>query len=191
MILLIDNYDSFTYNLYHQIAAFYPNIKVVRNNKITLQEIETISPKAIVISPGPKRPEDAGICVEMIQALGPSFPIFGICLGLQALAVAYGGEVIRGPNCVHGKSSKIRHEKKGLFEFVEIPFKVARYHSLIVNKDNLPEQLIIEATSEDNFIMALKHKVYSVYGVQFHPESVLTANGDRIIENFLKIAKVI
>lgn len=191
MIILIDNYDSFTYNLYQQIACIYSDVKVIRNDQVTVEELEKLNPKAIFISPGPGTPEDSGISVEVIQKLGPKIPIFGVCLGMQAIASAEGGKVIRAPKCVHGKAGAIFHKRQGLFKGMKLPFSAARYHSLIVEKESLPKSLIVEAFSEDDLIMALRHINNPVWGVQFHPESILTEEGEMLIRNFLKMAKVI
>lgn len=191
MIVLIDNYDSFTYNLYQLIAGIYPNVEVIRNDHKSVEEIAKINPKAIVISPGPGVPENAGICIDLIKKLGPTIPIFGVCLGMQAMACAYGGKVIRAPKCVHGKSCLIFHRRQELFETMKLPFNAARYHSLIVDQKKLPKELIVEAFSKDDLIMALKHLHYPIWGVQFHPESILSEQGEQLVQNFLKFANVI
>ena len=183
MILLIDNYDSFTYNLYQYIGEF-AEVKVVRNDAITIDQIEELNPKGIVISPGPGTPDDAGISIEVIQKLGSKYPILGICLGHQSIAQAYGGKVIRAQQIYHGKTSKI--SIKGLFKGLPNPLRVMRYHSLIVDNKSLPDCLdVIGSTVDDNLIMALKHKEYEVYGLQFHPESIYTPKGKHIISNFI------
>ena len=184
MILLIDNYDSFTYNLYQYISE-YAEVKVVRNDSITVDDIKNLNPKGIVISPGPGTPNDAGISIEVIQKLGYKYPILGICLGHQSIAQAYGGKVIRADEIYHGKTSKITVKGKSIFEGIPRKIDVMRYHSLIVDNKSLPECLdVIGSTVDNNIIMALKHKQYDVYGLQFHPESIYTPKGKHIISNF-------
>lgn len=185
MILLIDNYDSFTYNLYQYIGEF-AEVKVVRNDAITIDEIRKLNPSGIVISPGPGTPDDAGISIEVIQKLGGEYPILGICLGHQSIAQAYGGKVIRAEKIYHGKTSKITVKGKIIFEGIPRKIDVMRYHSLVVDNKSLPDCLeVIGATVDDNVIMALKHKKYDVYGLQFHPESIYTPKGKHIISNFI------
>ena len=185
MILLIDNYDSFTYNLYQYISEF-AETKVVRNDEITIEEIKKINPSGIVISPGPGTPDDAGISIEVIQKLSDKFPILGICLGHQSIAQAFGGKVVRASEIYHGKTSKISVKGKDIFEGIPRKIDVMRYHSLIVENKSLPECLeVIGATVEGNTIMAVKHKEYEVYGLQFHPESIYTPKGKHIISNFV------
>lgn len=185
MILLIDNYDSFTYNLYQYIGEF-AEVKVVRNDEITINEIEELNPSGIVISPGPGTPDDAGISIEVIQKLGHKIPILGICLGHQSIAQAFGGKIIRASEIYHGKTSKISVKGKDIFEGIPRKIDVMRYHSLIVENKSLPECFeIIGATVEDNIIMAIKHKDYKIYGLQFHPESIYTPKGKHIISNFV------
>lgn len=188
MLLLIDNYDSFTYNLYQFIGHFEKDIRVVRNDKITIKEIETLNPDQIVLSPGPKSPKEAGICIELIQHFYDKKPILGICLGHQSMGDAFGGVVKHAKNLFHGKSSIIDVNDDPIFAGIEGPIKVARYHSLIVEKETLPECLVSLSEFEGE-IMAMKHKEYPVYGFQFHPESILTDHGTTLIENFLTIAK--
>ena len=192
MILLIDNYDSFTYNLYQYLSE-YAEIKVVRNDEITIEEIKELNPEGIVISPGPGTPDDAGISIEVIQKFGGNIPILGICLGHQSIAQAYGGKVIRADEIYHGKTSKISVKGKTLFEGIPRKIDVMRYHSLVVENKSLPECLeIIGQTVEGNVIMAIKHKDYEVYGLQFHPESIYTPKGKHIISNFvINICRVI
>lgn len=185
MILLIDNYDSFTYNLYQYIGEF-TDVKVVRNDAVTIDEIRELNPGGIVISPGPGTPDDAGISIEVIQKLGGEYPILGICLGHQSIAQAYGGKVVRAAEIFHGKTSTISVKGKDIFEGIPRKIDVMRYHSLVVENKSLPDCLeVIGATAADNVIMALKHKQYDVYGLQFHPESIYTPNGKHIISNFV------
>lgn len=188
MILIIDNYDSFTYNLAQYLGELGAKLEVVRNDQITTAEVLTLAPDKIIISPGPCTPNEAGISLEVIKTLGESIPILGVCLGHQAIGQAYGGNVIRAPYVMHGKISKITHTNTdGLFKDIPNPFEATRYHSLIVDRDSLPESLEITAETEDGIIMALKHKTSPVWGVQFHPESILTTSGKSILGNFLKL----
>jgi len=186
MILLIDNYDSFTHNLFQLIAQFRSDIQIVRNDKITVEEVEKLNPDAIVLSPGPGRPEDAGICIELIRKMAPQTPILGICLGHQSIGAAFGGKVVSAPEIKHGKKSPIFHRRKGLFKNVPLPFSVGRYHSLVVDKSELPAELLIEAETADGIVMALRHAEYPCFGLQFHPESILTSQGAQLVQNFLE-----
>lgn len=187
MILLIDNYDSFTYNLYQIIAKLRPDVKVVRNDKITLEEIEALKPEGIILSPGPGRPEEAGICMELIKKFAPTIPILGVCLGHQAMGAVFGGKVIGAGEIVHGKPSSIFHNRKGFYKSMPLPFEAGRYHSLIVEKESLPSELMIEAETDDGLIMAMRHIKYPCFGVQFHPESILTPQGEKLITEFLSL----
>ena len=187
MILLIDNYDSFTFNLYQYLGEI-AQVKVVRNDEITIDEIRKINPKGIVISPGPKTPKEAGISVEVVKKLGEEFPILGICLGHQSIGEAFGGKVVRAKEIFHGKTSQVLVKESDIFKGLEKEIKVMRYHSLIVEKESLPEELeIIAETKEDKVIMALKHKDKDIYGIQFHPESIFTPDGKKIIDNFIEV----
>lgn len=188
MILIIDNYDSFTYNLYQYIGEIYTDIKVVRNDKITVEAIGDIKNlEGIIISPGPGTPEDAGICIDVIKEFAGKIPLLGICLGHQAMGEAFGGDVVRAENIKHGKTSIIKHNGEGLFKGVKNPLEVMRYHSLVVKKDTFPKELEITAESlDDNVIMGLKHREYEVYGLQFHPESIITEDGKKMIKNFVE-----
>ena len=186
MILLIDNYDSFTYNLYQVIATINPDVKVVRNDKITVEEVEVLNPEAIIISPGPGRPEAAGIGIELVKKLGNKIPILGICLGHQIITVAFGGNVVLADEPIHGKSAFIFHTRQGVYDNMPLPFEAARYHSLIAEKNDLPEELIIESESDQGMVMGIRHRDYPIYGFQFHPESILTPEGNLLIKNFLE-----
>ncbi len=185
MILLIDNYDSFTYNLYQYIGVFHDDIRVVRNDKITVEEIRNLKPERIILSPGPKNPKEAGICMDVVKEFFDKLPILGICLGHQCIGEALGGTVSYAKALFHGKQSEITHDGTGLFAGIESPVKVARYHSLAVQEADLPECLKVTARTEDGEIMAMEHREYPVYGLQFHPESIYTDHGKRMIENFL------
>jgi len=187
MILMIDNYDSFTYNLVQYLGELGVQIEVRRNDQTTLEEIERMSPERIVISPGPKTPNEAGLCLELIKKFAGRLPILGVCLGHQAIGQAFGGKVVRAPQIMHGKTSDIHHDAKTIFAGLPNPFPATRYHSLIVERASLPTCLAISATSPDGLIMALRHKELRVEGVQFHPESVLTAVGKQLLANFLKL----
>jgi anthranilate synthase/aminodeoxychorismate synthase-like glutamine amidotransferase len=186
MLLLIDNYDSFTYNLYQYLSELGEDVKVARNDMITLEEIEKLKPERIVISPGPGRPEDAGISNEVIIKFGERTPILGVCLGHQCIGQAYGGNVGHAGEIKHGKTSMIQHDDKGVFKGVKNPFAAVRYHSLAVQREKLPDCLDISAVTENKIIMGLRHRQYPVEGVQFHPESIMTGEGKRILENFLR-----
>lgn len=191
MILLIDNYDSFTYNLYHQIAKFGEEVKIIRNDAITIEEIRALKPQAIVISPGPGEPKNAGIVIEMIQQLYTEFPILGICLGHQSIGEAFGATVNRAKNIMHGKTSRLAYSAQGLFANFSGEVEVMRYHSLIVEKESLSADFNIVATSQDDGeIMALQHKNYPLFGLQFHPESIGTEAGDSMIQAFLQQIKM-
>lgn len=187
MILLIDNYDSFTYNLYHHIASQGPEVKVVRNDELTIEEIRHMQPQGIVLSPGPGTPSEAGITVEIIRELYREYPILGICLGHQAIGEAFGGEVVRAQTIMHGKTSMLTYEKRGLFENLEKEVEVMRYHSLIIAPATLHPDFEVTATSsDDGEIMAIQHKTYPVFGLQFHPESIGTQTGKQIVAAFLQ-----
>ena len=185
MILLIDNYDSFTYNLFQYLSELGASVKVVRNDKIALSEIKKKKPERIVISPGPGRPEDGGVSLECIAELGPRIPLLGVCLGHQCIGQAFGGKVISAPRLMHGKTSEIFHDEKGLFKGLETPFTATRYHSLIVEEKTLPDCLEITARTREGELMGLRHKKYKIFGIQFHPESILTPSGKNILQNFL------
>jgi anthranilate synthase component 2 len=191
MLLVIDNYDSFTYNLVQYLGELGENPHVIRNDAMRVEEIDTLRPSAIVISPGPKTPAEAGICIPLIQRYGATIPILGVCLGHQSIGEAYGGKVVRAPRGVmHGKTSKVAHDGTGLFEGVPSPLEVMRYHSLVVESASLPESLVVTAVAVDDRseIHAMRHATHPVWGVQFHPESILTQHGKRILQNFLTMA---
>ncbi len=187
MLLVIDNYDSFTYNLVQYLGELGQEIAVFRNDQITLQEIETMQPRKIVISPGPGRPEDAGISIALIQTFGGKIPILGVCLGHQAIGEAFGAEVVRADRLMHGKTSMIFHDGKTLYEKLPMPFEATRYHSLIVRKETLPDLFEISSWTNEGEIMGIRHKSLPIEGVQFHPESILTYAGKDLLNNFLKI----
>ena len=191
MILVIDNYDSFVYNLVQYLGELDQEIKVVRNDKITLAEIEMLAPSHILISPGPCTPNEAGISLEVIHHFRVSIPILGVCLGHQAIGQAFGGDVVRAERLVHGKTSMIYHDGQGIFAGLARPFKAARYHSLILSKETLPSCLAITAQTEQGEIMAVRHKEFAVEGVQFHPESILTEHGHVMLQNFLNMSSSI
>ena len=186
MTLLIDNYDSFSYNLYQMLGAIDPDIKVIRNDEMTVEEIENLSPDRIVLSPGPGRPENAGVILEVVEKLKGKFPILGVCLGHQAISMAFGATVTYAPRLMHGKQSEVTIDTTDLL-FQGLPEKipVARYHSLIADADTIPPELIVTAKTSENEVMAVRHKDYPVYGVQFHPESIMTPDGEKILRNFL------
>jgi len=187
MILLLDNYDSFTYNLAQYLGELGCEVEVHRNDKISVDEIARRKPERIVISPGPCTPQEAGISVELIQRLAGKFPILGVCLGHQAMGAAYGGKIVRAPQLFHGKTSEIEHDGKGVFRELPQKFTATRYHSLIVEKKSLPKELSITAETVDGTIMGMRHKRHKMEGVQFHPESVLTQDGKKLLKNFLEL----
>ncbi|MBN9361574.1 MULTISPECIES: aminodeoxychorismate/anthranilate synthase component II [unclassified Devosia] len=188
-LLVIDNYDSFTYNLVHFLGELGGESEVWRNDKITLDQVAAIAPEAIVLSPGPATPDTAGICLGLIDRFAPTTPILGVCLGHQALGQAMGGEVIRAPHLMHGKTSKINHTGKGLFRGLNSGFEATRYHSLIVRPESLPDVLEVTASTDDGLIMGMQHRRYPSHGVQFHPESIASENGHAILQNFLNLAR--
>ena len=186
MILLIDNYDSFTFNLAQYLGELGASPVVRRNDKITVDEIEEMHPDRIVISPGPGRPEEAGVSVDVIRRFGPRLPLLGVCLGHQGIGVAFGGAVVRATQVMHGKVSSVRHDGRGVFRGVSQPFNAGRYHSLVV-AEPVPDVLEVAARTEDGTIMAVRHREFPVHGVQFHPESVLTGEGRQVLRNFLEL----
>ncbi|MBI1747586.1 MAG: aminodeoxychorismate/anthranilate synthase component II [Acidobacteria bacterium] len=185
MILIIDNYDSFTHNLVQLVGQHTKDYRVVRNDKMAVSEISELRPKGILISPGPGRPENAGVCVEVITKLGPTIPILGVCLGHQAIGLAFGGSIVHAPQLMHGKTSMIHHQNGSLYNEVSNPFEATRYHSLVISHENFPGQLNNTAWTEDGVIMGVRHKSYPIEGIQFHPESILTKAGPQIIANWI------
>jgi anthranilate synthase component 2 len=190
MLVLIDNYDSFTYNLVHFLGELGGECRVFRNDKITVAEVLRLKPKGIVLSPGPCTPNESGICLELIEKAGPTIPLLGVCLGHQAIGQAYGGKVVRAPVPMHGKLSEITHTAKGVFKGLPRKFEVTRYHSLIVERKGLPADLAVTARTADGLIMGLQHKTHPVHGVQFHPESIASEHGHMLLANFLDLAGV-
>ena len=188
MIVLIDNYDSFTFNLFHYLGGLGADVLVYRNDKITTDRALAIDPDAIVLSPGPCTPNDAGICLDLITKAASTIPVLGVCLGHQAIGQAFGGEVVRAPVQVHGKLSEIKHQGEGVFRGINAPFKATRYHSLVVERGSLPGDLAVTAETDDRLIMALAHRTLAVHGVQFHPESIASEHGHLILRNFLDLA---
>ena len=188
MVLVIDNYDSFTYNLVQYLGELGAKVIVRRNDEATIDELKSLDHGRVVISPGPGRPEQAGVSLDVIKEFGPRMPLLGVCLGHQAIGLAFGGEVVRAPLPIHGKTSMVEHTGKGVFEGLTAPFQAGRYHSLVVSERTLPSELEVTArTTEDGLVMGLRHKTLPIHGVQFHPESVLTNEGRRILRNFLEM----
>ena len=187
MILMVDNYDSFTYNLVQYLGELGADVRVLRNDAVTADEVVAASPRRIVISPGPGRPEDAGVTMSVIRRLGESTPILGVCLGHQAIGAVFGGDVVRAGVPMHGKTSTIEHDGKGVFRGIAGPFVASRYHSLVVAENTLPAELMVTArTREDSTVMGLRHRRLPIFGVQFHPESILTGEGKTILRNFIE-----
>lgn len=189
MILMLDNYDSFTYNLVQMITVLGEQVRVCRNDEPCLLHLEAQRPMAMVVSPGPGTPSEAGLCVETIRHFAPRIPFLGICLGHQALAYAFGGRVVRAPRLMHGKVSRIHHDGRGIFRRLPCPFKATRYHSLIVEEITLPDCFRVSAWTEEGEIMGIRHNVYRAEGIQFHPESILTEHGGLLMENFVRFGK--
>jgi anthranilate synthase/aminodeoxychorismate synthase-like glutamine amidotransferase len=187
MLLVIDNYDSFTYNLVQLFGELKVDPVVRRNNEISLDDIKKLKPERICISPGPGRPEDAGISAEVIRQFGPRTPILGVCLGHQCIAQVFGGEIVRAEKLMHGKTSTIRHNQRNIFQDITQPLEATRYHSLIVRRESLPNSLEITAETDEGEIMGLQHREFPLHGVQFHPESILTAEGKKLLANFLRV----
>ena len=190
MLLVLDNYDSFTYNLVQYLQVLYADVTVYRNDAVSVDDVRDMVPDAIVISPGPCTPHEAGISVDLIRALGPTVPTLGVCLGHQSIGAAFGGQVVRAPVLMHGKTSPISHDSRRLFADLPNPFDATRYHSLIVAREGLPDDLDITAQSPDGLIMGMQHRTHPIYGVQFHPESILTTAGPALLRNFLRLAEI-
>ncbi|WP_262691610.1 anthranilate synthase component II [Kordiimonas aestuarii] len=189
MYILIDNYDSFTYNLYHYLVELGAKVDVYRNDQISIADVVSKTPKGIIISPGPCTPNEAGICLDLIDTVRADIPIFGVCLGFQSIGQVFGGTVCRAPYVMHGKTSWITHSGTGLFKGLPSPYEATRYHSLIVARDNLPECLEITAETDDGLIMGLQHRDYPLHGVQFHPESIASDHGHALMKNFLTLCE--
>ena len=190
MILVLDNYDSFTYNLVQYLQVLTVDIEVHRNDALTVDEVINLEPDAIVISPGPCTPNEAGVSISVVQALGMKVPTLGVCLGHQAIGAAHGASIVRAPELMHGKTSPITHNCQGLFDELTNPFDATRYHSLIVERKSLPDEFDVTAETANGLIMAMQHRTYPLYGVQFHPESILTTVGPELLRNFLELAKI-
>lgn len=189
MIVVIDNYDSFTYNLVQYLGELGAAQLVVRNDQISVDQVAAMQPDAVVIGPGPCTPGEAGISLELVRRLGPTTPILGVCLGHQAIGQAYGGRVVQAPSLMHGKTSRVYHTGQGIFAGLPNPFTAGRYHSLVVDRASLPDELLVTAETEDGLVMAVQHRVHPVYGVQFHPESILTECGRQLLQNFLRLVQ--
>lgn len=188
MILLVDNYDSFTYNLYQYFSQIGNKVEVFRNDKIDLSEIKKLAPKGIILSPGPGRPEDSGVCIDILKELAGQLPILGVCLGHQAIGLVHGGKIVNAPNIMHGKVSLIEHDGKDIYKSLPSPFLATRYHSLVIQPESLPDVLEVSSKTEDGIIMGVRHKTKPhLYGVQFHPESIMTQNGLELVRNFSRI----
>ena len=188
MFVLIDNYDSFTYNLYHFLGELGARIEVRRNDKVSVAEVMAMAPQGIILSPGPGYPDSAGICLDLIRAATGKLPVLGVCLGHQAIGQVFGGQVVRGPLPMHGKLSSITHQAEDLFEAIPSPFSATRYHSLVVDRPSLPDCLAVTAETERGLIMGMVHRQFPIYGVQFHPESIASEHGHRLLGNFLRRA---
>ena len=191
MILVVDNYDSFTYNLVQSVGKRTTDIRVIRNRDMSVDEIASLAPKGIILSPGPGRPENAGVIMDVIRSLGQRIPILGVCLGHQAIGHAFGASVIYAPKLMHGMTSTITHNRKTIFRSLTNPLTVGRYHSLVVSPEGIPDDLKISATTNDGVIMGITHKFYPIEGIQFHPESILTPEGETIINNWLEVYNIL
>ncbi len=189
MILMIDNYDSFTYNLVHYLSELGEEVTVARNDKISLEDVGKMSPEIIVVSPGPCTPKEAGVSVDVIKEFAGRTPILGVCLGHQSMAYAYGAEIVRAGRLLHGKTSPIRHDEKGIYKDIPNPFEATRYHSLLIEKGTLPDEFEVSAWTDEGEIMGIRHKEHLMEGVQYHPESILTRHGKDILRNFIDLAR--
>ncbi|MGD9651589.1 MAG: aminodeoxychorismate/anthranilate synthase component II [Candidatus Dadabacteria bacterium] len=189
MILMIDNYDSFTYNLVHYLSELGEEVTVARNDKISLEDVGKMSPEIIVVSPGPCTPKEAGVSVDVIKEFAGRTPILGVCLGHQSMAYAYGAEIVRAGRLLHGKTSPIRHDEKGIYKDIPNPFEATRYHSLLIEKTTLPDEFEVSAWTDEGEIMGIRHKEHLMEGVQYHPESILTKHGKDILRNFIELAR--
>jgi para-aminobenzoate synthetase component 2 len=187
MVFVLDNYDSFTYNLVQYMGELGAEMTIRRNDELTIEEVEALEPERLLLSPGPCTPQEAGILIPLIQRFAGKVPILGVCLGHQAIGAAFGGDVIRAPQLMHGKTSSVEHDGKSIFAGIDSPMTCTRYHSLIVSEETLPKELEISARSSDGIIMGLRHRKHPIEGVQFHPESVLTQDGKKLIQNFLEL----
>ncbi len=191
MVLIIDNYDSFTYNLVHIVGSVTEHYNVIRNDVMTIDEIKKLNPDKILISPGPGRPEKAGVTEDLIRELGNRIPMLGVCLGHQAIGQVFGAKVVYAPKLMHGKTSQIYHDSKSLFENIPDGFTATRYHSLVLDPETIPDDLIVTARSEDEVIMGVRHKTWPIEGIQFHPESILTTEGPQLVRNWLKLNYIV
>ncbi len=191
MILVIDNYDSFTYNLVQMVGKMSPNIRVIRNQDMPVDEISALKPRGIILSPGPGRPEDAGITVEVVKKLGASIPILGVCLGHQSIGYAFGAKIVHAPEIMHGRASEVIHSGETILRSVSSPLIGGRYHSLVISNENFPDELKISSRTSDGIIMGIIHRKYPIEGIQFHPESILTPDGQQILHNWLEVYNII
>jgi len=191
MILVIDNYDSFTYNLVQMVGKMSPNIRVIRNQDMPVDEISALKPRGIILSPGPGRPEDAGITVEVVKKLGASIPILGVCLGHQSIGYAFGAKIVHAPEIMHGRASEVIHSGETILRSVSSPLIGGRYHSLVISNENFPDELKISSRTSDGIIMGITHRKYPIEGIQFHPESILTPDGQQILHNWLEVYNII
>jgi anthranilate synthase component 2 len=190
MILVIDNYDSFTYNLVQMVGNMSPDIRVIRNQDMSVEEISALKPRGIILSPGPGRPEDAGVTVEVVQKLGATIPILGVCLGHQAIGYAFGAKIVHAPTLMHGRTSEVTHSGETILQSIPSPLVVGRYHSLVISPEQFPDELKVTSHTSDGIIMSVTHRKYPIEGIQFHPESILTPEGQHILQNWLEVYKI-